>query len=151
MVKDRRAEAATRAEAQIEERPAEALEERAEACDESPESAAEGGAGAEVEHTASPDSESEPEATSTAEAAGSVEAIAAAARAQERERIRRILQSAEAAGREDLAGHLATKTAMSAEEAIEMLKLAPRRSNAAASLLDLMKRGNGADERGSDA
>jgi hypothetical protein len=118
---------------------------------ESPESGAEVAANPEAKPAVECGAAQEPEALPERETTPGVEAIAAEARALERQRICRILQSAEAHGREGLAGHLATKTAMSAEDAIEMLKLAPRQGSTATGLLALVGRNNGGDERGSDA
>ena len=55
-----------------------------------------------------------------------IEQVAGQARVEERARCKAILQHEEATGREALALHLATRTDMPVEEAVEMLRSAPR-------------------------
>lgn len=93
---------------------------------------------------------SEPAALPEPEPPGSAGAIAAAARAQERERMCQILDHPEARGREGLALHLATKSEMSPEEAVQILKLAPLQSGSATGPLALMSRAT-VKRRGNDA
>lgn len=118
----------------------------------SPGNGVSGGSGSETgseEHTVS---ESGSEAIREPETAESAEAIASTARRLERERISQILQHPEARGREGLAGHLATKSEMSAEEAFRILKLAPRQvSNSSGGLLEMLSRSTAAEVRKNDA